>query len=267
MLRRLFLFCSLSFIFCLSPLRAQWVPQPTNRLVNDYAHVLDPDEVATLEHRLDAFSDSTSNQILVIITPTLGGAEIMDVTQRIGESWGVGHGNHNNGLVILIKAKSASEPDGQVSIGTGYGLEGCLPDAVCHQIIDAKMIPRLAEGDYYGALDAALDVILPVAAHEYSFDEYVKKENRQSWLTAIGVLLVLAVFMVVLTVYNKRHPNNGGGSNGDSFGDGQSVPPSRPSWYSGWNTHSGGSSSWGGRGGFGGFGGGHFGGGGAHGRF
>ena len=57
------------------PLCAQqeWTPPKSNRLVNDYSNILSDDQRDLLERRLVDFADSTSNQIAVVITPTLGG--------------------------------------------------------------------------------------------------------------------------------------------------------------------------------------------------
>lgn len=229
------------------PVAAQqgWCPEPTRQLVNDYSGILTEDERETLETRLVAFNDSTSNQILVIITPTLHGEEIMELGTRIGQTWGVGQEKFDNGLVILIKSKSEEEPDGDVAIVTGYGLEGALPDAFCMHIIDDKMIPSLAEGDYYTALVNALDVIEPVCRGEYSYEEY-KKIDRAGEIIGLIILIIICILL-------RRLIRGGfGGGGGSSSG------------YSGWGGgYSSGSSS----GGFSGFGGGSFGGGGAHGKF
>ena len=74
----------------LLPAQDLWCPEPTNRLVNDYSGMLSEEERESLEQRLVTFDDSTSNQILVIITPTLHGCEIMELGTRIGTTWGVG---------------------------------------------------------------------------------------------------------------------------------------------------------------------------------
>ena len=44
-------------------------PTKTNRLVNDYAGLFTDRQCMNLEHRLVAFADTTSNQILIITTP------------------------------------------------------------------------------------------------------------------------------------------------------------------------------------------------------
>ncbi len=241
-----------------------WCPEPTNRLVNDYSGILSPSDRETLERRLVAFDDSTSNQILIIITPSLHGCEIMELGTRIGTTWGVGQKDLKNGLVILIKSKTEEEPYGDVALVPGYGLEGALPDAFCKHIIDEQMVSPLSDGDYYTALTQALDVIEPVCRGEYSYADY-KKEERQALWFFLGFLLVMVVVLVLAHQYDKKHHKD---DHGDHFSGGTGRR-SNPYW--GGFFFPGGGSSWGGHsggfGGFGGFGGGSFGGGGAHGRF
>ena len=259
----------LLFLLPIFGLSAQelWCPEPTNRLVNDYSGMLTAEQQEALESRLVAFDDSTSNQILVIITPSLHGCEIMELGTRIGTRWGVGQKDLKNGLVILIKSKTEEEPYGDVALVPGYGLEGALPDAFCKHIIDDEMIGPLGEGDYYTALVQALDVIEPVCRGEYSYADY-KKEDRAALFALLGFMLLMVVILVLAHRYNKKHP--GSGSDHFTGGSGKSSGP-----YWGGFVFPRGGSSWGGGfgsggfggGGFGGFGGGSFGGGGAHGRF
>lgn len=244
-------------------LHAQWLPEKTNRLVNDYSGILSESQRSGLEQRLVAFNDSTSNQILVILTPTLGGDEENHVAQQIGQTWGVGQKEFANGVVILIKSKTEEENFGAVAIATGYGLEGALPDVFCKHIIDDEMIPELSEGKYYEAIVAALEVIEPVCRGEYSYAQY-RKDERRNALIGLGVLIgLIALVAGPLFYYAKKHPDQwkGGGNHGSSGGSGV--------FFGGFPTGFGGGrgGGWSGGGGFGGFGGGGFGGGGASGRF
>ena len=244
------------------PAQAEWLPERTNQLVNDYSQILTADQRNTLEKRLVAFNDSTSNQILIVITPTLEGDDENAVAQRIGQAWGVGRQEFNNGVVILIKSKTEEENWGAVAIATGYGAEGALPDVFCKRIIDDHMLNALGNGDYYRALTNALDIIEPVLAGEYSYAQYRKDERREGFI-ALGVfLLFIGIVIVVVGIYVKKHPeswhDNSGKGGGIYFGGFGGGGSGRGGGFSG-----GGFSG----GGFGGFGGGSFGGGGASGRF
>jgi len=239
------------------------------RLVNDLASVFTTSEASDLENRLVQFSDSTSNQIVIVTLPSLNGYEKSQMAFSIGESWGVGGTKFNNGIVILVKPKTNHEK-GEAFIATGYGLEGALPDAICKRVVENEMIPHFNNNNYYSGIDAALNVILPIAAGEYSYQEY-KKETEGS---LFGSLLVLFfVFIFIIAFIGKK----GGGSS--NIGGGNHRGPSALDLLllgsiltSGSRGSSGGSfggfggGSFGG-GGFGGFGGGGFGGGGAGGSW
>ncbi len=244
---RLFLLAVFLLPLTATNLRAQkgWMPERSDRLVNDYSAILSQEQRATLERRLEAFSDSTSNQILIVITPTLGGDDEDAVAQRIGQSWGVGQKEFNNGVVILIKSKTREENWGAVAISTGYGVEGVLPDAFCKRIIDDNMLSPLGDGEYYEALTEALDIIEPVLAGEYNFKQY----KRDEWIIRlVTVILILIVIVIPSWLKFRGFGGHSGSGRGGSFLGGG---------------HGGGGHS----GGFGGFGGGSFGGGGASGRF
>jgi len=64
-------------------------PSP-QRLVNDFASVLDKDQVNQMESALVQFAKQTSTQIIVVTVPDLEGYDKADYAQRLGEKWGVG---------------------------------------------------------------------------------------------------------------------------------------------------------------------------------
>ena len=257
-LRRSFLLIVLTFHLSPLTLNAQWLPERTNRLVNDYSGMLSAEQREALERRLVAFDDSTSNQILVVITPTIEGDDENAAAQRIGQAWGVGQAEFKNGVVILIKSKTEEENWGAVAISTGYGVEGALPDVFCKHIIDERMLSALGDGEYYRAITAALDIIEPVLAGEYSYAQYRTDERREGFI-ALGVfVLFIGIIIVLLAIWAKKHPDQW--HNGGTSSSGGGI------YFGGFPSggHRGGGF---GGGGFGGFGGGSFGGGGASGRF
>lgn len=243
----------LILLSCAFTVHAQWPPAKSDRLVNDYSGILDAIQVQKLEQRLVAFNDSTSNQVVVVITPTIGGDDENAAAQQIGESWGVGQEEFDNGVVILIKSKTNDEDWGAVAIATGYGVEGALPDLFCKSIIDDHMLGQLGYGEYYNAICEALDIMLPVLAGEYSYAQYKRDEDREARIALIGFGIFMALIVFLCIRIAEKHPELWRGGHGGGIWGG----PSGGSWGFG-----------GGHGGsFGGFGGGSFGGGGASGRF
>ena len=236
-------------------------PDPP-KLVNDLAGVLVNDEV--LEDTLERFAHSTSNQICVVTLHDLGGYEPSEMAYKIGQEWGVGDKRFNNGVVILIKPKTATS-GGKVFIATGYGVEGALPDALCRRIIENKLIPGFRTGDYEAGVWDALAVMMPILKGEYDAEEYIEQDSEMGTEDVIAIIFFLAIFFYIL--YWSSH---GGGSSGSSSRNTGTWggPPIIFTGGSDW----GGSSRSGGfgggfGGGWGGFGGGSFGGGGAGGSW
>ncbi|MBN1462239.1 MAG: TPM domain-containing protein [Paludibacteraceae bacterium] len=236
------------------------IPEKPNppRLVNDYAAIFTPQQVADLEQYLVMIDDSTSNQITVVTLTDLGGYDKAYVAQQIGQTWGVGGKEYNNGIVILIKPKTDREK-GEVFIATGYGLEGAIPDAICNRIIDQQMIPYFKQNDYYSGTVAAVNYLYSLAKGEIDIDR--EKSNG-----GLVKLILFIIFIIVLIVFmSKKSNNHDDNSNGHTTYGGGILP-----WILlGSLGSSGGSGSSGGfsGGSFGGFGGGGFGGGGAGGSW
>jgi uncharacterized protein len=237
-------------------------PDPP-RLVNDYAGVLSSSELQSLENKLVAFNDSTSNQIAVAIVNDLQGYDKSEFAYKVAKDWGVGQSDFNNGLLVLVKTKT-DESLGQIFIATGYGLEGAIPDLACADIIDREMVPHFRENDYFGGLNAGTDVLMSLASGEYNYDTYAGGGSSGSFPALLFIVIIIAVIIMASAgKSNNKHIKKSGTSNLpfwlllSMMGGGKSHSGS-------WGGFSGGGSS---GGGFGGFGGGGFGGGGAGGSW
>lgn len=235
-------------------LKAQ-LPSPPNppRLVNDYTGTLSSSQINTLEHKLVAYNDSTSTQILVMLVDDLQGYSIEQYATEIGHSWGVGQKDKSNGVVILVKPKKGNER-GQVNISPGYGMEEFVTDATAKHIIEKEMIPAFKEDDYYTGIDKAVNVIIDLCSGKFTQDEYKEeKEDAIDWIRLI-------VFIIVIIIIFRKNNRNG-----QSYSGGGHRTIWIPLGGFGGGSSGGGFSS--GGGGFGGFGGGGFGGGGASGSW
>jgi len=240
------------------------------RLVNDFAGILDPYEIQSLENKLVAFDDSTSTQIAIVTVPDLKGYAISDYAFRLAEKWGIGRQGQDNGVLILIKPKTSETSRGEVFIAPGYGLEGAIPDLACKQIIEYEMLPAFRQGNYFSGLDKSIYVLMSLASGEFPADQYIKKGGDD--LDAIVPIIIFVIIVLIIMFFRSS-----GGSNQKHI-----SKNGLPLWLylmmmnSGSNRHSGswggfsGGGGYGGRGGgggFGGFGGGSFGGGGAGGSW
>jgi uncharacterized protein len=228
-------------------------PRLVNILSAHGTQVLSPEEASALEARLVAFGNQTSNQICVVITDSLNGLEPNDYATRIIRTWGVGQTKLNNGVVMVIKPKTATER-GEVYITTGYGLEGAIPDITCRQIEQREMIPKFKDGNYAEGIDAGVTVLMALAKGEFNKKEYAKRGGESG-----GFRRLLPALIIILVLFFFFMSRGGGGSAGAAAGG---------FWIGSGGFGGGGfGGGGGGGGGFGGFGGGSGGGGGAGGSW
>jgi uncharacterized protein len=242
---------------------AQDFPAASKRLVTDYTNTLSSDELQKLENKLVAFDDSTSTQIAVVLMKSTGTYDIADYAVRLAQKWGIGNKKYNNGILLL-----AAIGDRAVTIQTGYGMEGAVPDIIAYRIIQNEIKPAFRNGDYYLGLESATNALISHTKGEYKDPR--QKKHKDSNGGSIGFILVIIIVVIVVLAGKSGGKGGGGGEILGGKGSSDLI------WWallnelgrSGRSSRGGGFGGGGfGGGGFGGFGGGGFGGGGASGRW
>ena len=228
-------------------------PNPAT-LVTDVAGVLSPEQKQALENKLVAIDDSSSNQIAVVIIPSLDGYPKEEYATKLFRDWGIG-GKKNNGSLLLIAIN-----DREIRIEVGYGLEGAIPDITAINIIDNDIKPAFKAGNYYEGINQATDNIAKAAVGEYKVKKVKKSKSKGS-----GGLFVIILIIIFVILKGGR---GGGGSNiGRSGFSDVATGMLLGSLLGGGGRGGGGWGDSGGGGGFGGFGGVSSGGGGAGGSW
>lgn len=237
--------------------RGGQLPAPVG-LVNDFAHVISPDQAARITQIATDVRTKSRGEIAVVTLPDIGDRDPNDVGVALIRQWKIGKAGNpgdptrNAGAVILVVPKETnSDGRGRCWITTGSGTEGFITDA------DAGDICRDATPDFrqrdYGAgialltyetaqrfakefnftVDTTLAVAVPVAA----------SQHQGGGIPPAAMFFLLLVVYVILSAIARR----GGGRSG-------CLPIFLP-FGGGWSGGGGGGWS-GGGGGFGGFGGG-----------
>jgi uncharacterized protein len=237
--------------------RAQSPPPAPAHYFNDYAGVVGADVAARLDQKLKAFDDQTSSQIVVAVYPELPSPSLEDFTVRAAQAWRVGRSKLNNGAVLFVFVK-----DRKLRIETGYGLEGALPDATAHRIIEERITPAFRNNDYAGGLEAGIDAMMAATRGEYTASPAPAGGGTSGGFGS-SFFLVLFVLFIVIAMSRSGRRGRTYGRRG-YYGGG-------PWWWGGGGGFGGGGGGFGG-GGFGGGGGfsgggGSFGGGGASGSW
>jgi uncharacterized protein len=207
----------------------------------DLTNTLNQSELSDLNSRLKSYADTTSNQVIVLMIPSLEGYPIEMLAEETATKNKIGSKKNDNGILLLI-----AKDDRQLRIEVGYGLEGAVPDAIASSIIRNVIRPHFRNDDYYLGINEGVNAIFAAIGGEYTADE---SDEDSGFPFIIFVIIIVVIFLFI----------RGGG-------------PFVPGGVYRTGTHSGGwsssSSSWGGSsgGGFSG-GGGSFGGGGASGSW
>ena len=237
------------------------VPAQPQSWVNDYAGVFNIEEKSALERKLNEFEYRSSTQIFVVTLNDNGGYAASDLSQRIGEQWGVGQEGKDNGLLLLVDMQ-----ENNVYISTGYGLEEYIPDAIASRIVHNEILPNFRNGDFYAGIDSATNVMIALLDGKFTADEYKNQSSSGRGSSIAGFIFMIIIFSAI---FGGRRRSSGmgrsnlplwlalgmlsGGRHSGSFGN--------------FSSGSGGFGSGGGFGGFSGGGGGSFGGGGAGGSW
>lgn len=215
------------------------VPQ-LEHWANDLTNTLSSSDINSLDFRLKTYQDSTSNQLVFLMIPTLDGYPLEYYSMDVSEKNKIGSKEHDNGVLFLVVKE-----DRKMRIEVGYGLEGVLPDALASSIIRNVVAPHFKRDEYYAGINDGITAMISAIAGEYTADKKYQDDEEQN--KGIG-FFVFIIFIIIMSLLRGRR-----GRRGFIF-------------FPGGFSSGSGSSGFGG-GGFGGFsgGGGSFGGGGASG--
>jgi len=193
------------------------LPEKPQSWVNDYAGVLTEAQKDELDGMLSALEKRSSNQFFIAIYQKMPeNTYIEDFAVKLYEKWRPGLAKEDNGLLILLFVD-----DRQVRIEVGYGLEDVITDAQSGSVIRNQMAPHFRNGDYYGGLRAALDVLIPAAEGKYQIPVEGKNEKRKK--SPFGTYITLFIIFIILSRIFGRRRYTGYGSKGRYSGFGGPI--------------------------------------------
>ena len=96
-----------------------------------------------LNQILDKLEKDTTNEIAIVILPTIGKLVPKNLATEIFQVWGVGKLGKDNGVLILHVLDQR-----RIEIETGYGMEGILSDVICKRLLEERTVPYFKKGAY-----------------------------------------------------------------------------------------------------------------------
>lgn len=123
--------------------------------VTDAADLLTDAQESALVAKLSQLEADKGHQMVVVTVPSLGGRDIAAFTMELGNRWGIGRADHDDGVILLVAPNEK-----QARIEVGLGLEGRITDAVAQGIMQEKLIPHFRRGDYTAGIEAGTDALI-----------------------------------------------------------------------------------------------------------
>lgn len=159
-MRTLLWVCAL-WLGCASLAHAVVAVPPLQFRVTDQVGLLDDAQRAALEQKLGDFEKAKGTQLALLIVATTAPETIEQYSIRVAAQWKLGRKGVDDGLLVLV-----ARDDRALRIEVGYGLEGVVPDAIAHRVIDEVITPHFRAGDYYGGLDAGITRLIALVDGE-----------------------------------------------------------------------------------------------------
>ncbi len=167
---------------------------PLHGRINDLAGILSPTDTSDLNQKLAAIEAETTNQIAILIIPSLNGDSIEEFSIRVARTWALGQKNRNNGVLIVMSVQ-----DRAVRIEVGYGLEGALTDAQSSYIIRNIMVPAFRQQQYAEGLSRAVDAIAAAIAGEFKAEP--KSPNEGPRFDPAVVIFLSVLFLAIFALF------------------------------------------------------------------
>ncbi|HEY5931567.1 MAG TPA: TPM domain-containing protein [Nitrospira sp.] len=189
------------------PASALDVPPLTGRVV-DVSRVLPKSTVESLTTQLAAHEAQSSNQVAVLIIPSLEGEPLEEFSHRVATTWKLGQQGTDNGALLLVAIQER-----KVRIEVGYGLEGVLTDARSAQIIRHEIVPRFRAGDIPAGVAGGISAILKTIEGTYQASEKAvpRQESEVIGQVVVAVIAGVVVGLVVMNIHKLLGPIAGVG--------------------------------------------------------
>lgn len=124
--------------------------------VNDFENLLTDEQVEMFTQLISNFEKKTTNEIAIVtVANTTPYSNLGEYGTKLFNHWGIGKKGLNNGLLLIV-----SKNKQEVRIATGLGTEKTLTDAVCKEVIEQVIVPRLREGDFAKGIYDGLQALM-----------------------------------------------------------------------------------------------------------
>lgn len=196
-------------------------PQLTGRVV-DEAHLFDEPTKQWVTETSRNHETKTTNQVVVVTVNSLQGLSEEAYAKQLGNAWGLGQKDKNNGVLILTSIQ-----DRKIRIQVGSGLTSILTNDKAKEIITRDISPNFKKGDYNAGIRQGMGSVIALLEGGTPAENKQGQNSLYEGLkSGSGDVISAILFMLFLPIYYigrmfgffKRDGFEGGGSFGDDSG-------------------------------------------------
>ena len=179
-----FLVCLLAALMLLAPMSAlaAGVVQPGEDFYYlDQANVLSEATEGEIYFANQLLEEACGAQIVIAALDGIGRADIADYAADMGDDWGIGDANEQNGFLLLMTIS-----DENYYAITGRGLYGIFPASTLNQLFDRYLEADFARGNYDAGARKFFEAVFKRIADYYNLSITPQDgvEAYQAYLTS-----------------------------------------------------------------------------------
>ncbi len=174
--------------------------EDARRYVCNPENILRQETTDSIDAILYRLEHTKGVQSLVAVVKCIEGGDAYRFGMELARKYGVGSKKQNTGLIVIL-----STEDRKYQILTGNGLEGTLPDVICHRIEQQYMVPCLRQGNWDAAM---LNGITAIGGYIDGDEELKAEVSDADELSDVLVTMLLmgaiALFIFFLMMSSAR---------------------------------------------------------------
>lgn len=182
-------------LWALAPAMAQDLPDWQSATVNDFAHLLTPQDAGAIDGALTALRAQTGVEGTVVTLPDrarYGGMDGLEpFATRLFNHWGIGDARRRDGFMLLVL-----EGDRETRIELGAGYPGDA-DILAQDIMRGVLLPAFRDGRMSQGIRDGTQAVIDGIALPHAQGSGIAPPNR-SWLSRVFPFLFGGVWVLIL---------------------------------------------------------------------